>query len=243
MYSDRKNCSRTRKAESFTSCFSTDLYWFSSEQLTLSSKDWLPVGICRWGGLSRLHLFQEIVTFLILIAVGWAFYRRYIEKLVRLKRGFKAGLVLIFIGGLMLTVLLGNGMNLIWHEHGLSWSEPIASGIAFMLSGVGKTGAAVIFYIAWWIHLLFLLSFLVYVPQSKHAHLIAEPANVFFNRMESAGKLEKIDFTDETKESYGAGKIEDFRKSQLLDLYACVECAVPICVLQQAPEKCFLRWT
>lgn len=39
--------------------------------------------------------FQEIVTFLILIAVGWAFYRRYIEKLVRLKRGFKAGLVLI----------------------------------------------------------------------------------------------------------------------------------------------------
>ncbi|MEN9091576.1 (Fe-S)-binding protein, partial [Bacillus subtilis] len=168
--------------------------------------------------------FQEIVTFLILIAVGWAFYRRYIEKLVRLKRGFKAGLVLIFIGGLMLTVLLGNGMNLIWHEHGLSWSEPIASGIAFMLSGVGKTGAAVIFYIAWWIHLLFLLSFLVYVPQSKHAHLIAGPANVFFNRMESAGKLEKIDFTDETKESYGAGKIEDFRRSQLLDLYACVEC-------------------
>lgn len=168
--------------------------------------------------------FQEIVTFLILIAVGWAFYRRYIEKLVRLKRGFKAGLVLIFIGGLMLTVLLGNGMNLIWHEHGLSWSEPIASGIAFMLSGVGKTGAAVILYIAWWIHLLFLLSFLVYVPQSKHAHLIAGPANVFFNRMESAGKLEKIDFTDETKESYGAGKIEDFRQSQLLDLYACVEC-------------------
>lgn len=168
--------------------------------------------------------FQEIVTFLILIAVGWAFYRRYIEKLVRLKRNFKAGLVLIFIGGLMLTVLLGNGMNLIWHEHGLSWSEPIASGIAFMLSGVGKTGAAVIFYIAWWIHLLFLLSFLVYVPQSKHAHLIAGPANVFFNRMESAGKLEKIDFTDETKESYGAGKIEDFRQSQLLDLYACVEC-------------------
>lgn len=99
---------------------------------------------------------------------------------MRLKRGFKAGLVLIFIGGLMLTVLLGNGMNLIWHEHGLSWSEPIASGIAFMLSGVGKTGAAVIFYIAWWIHLLFLLSFLVYVPQSKHAHLIAEPGKRLF---------------------------------------------------------------
>src|SRR5690625_2835293 len=50
--------------------------------------------------------FQEIVTLTILVAVVWAFYRRYIEKLVRLKRGLYAGLVLIFIGTLMLSVLL-----------------------------------------------------------------------------------------------------------------------------------------
>src|SRR5699024_5216778 len=54
--------------------------------------------------------FQEIVTITILIAVWWAFYRRYLEKLTRLDRTFKASLVLIFIGTLMLTVLLGNGM-------------------------------------------------------------------------------------------------------------------------------------
>ena len=59
--------------------------------------------------------FQEIVTLVILIAVFWAFHRRYVEKLVRLKRNFKSGLVLIFIGGLMISVLLGNGMGLIWH--------------------------------------------------------------------------------------------------------------------------------
>src|SRR5699024_10528737 len=34
--------------------------------------------------------FQEIVTLTILVAVIWAFYRRYIEKLVRLKRGWYA---------------------------------------------------------------------------------------------------------------------------------------------------------
>ncbi|MGF0221354.1 heterodisulfide reductase-related iron-sulfur binding cluster [Bacillus velezensis] len=168
--------------------------------------------------------FQEIVTILILIAVVWAFYRRYIEKLVRLKRGFKAGLVLLFIGGLMVTVLLGNAMNLLWHDHSLSWTEPIASSIAFVLGGLSAPAAAAVFYVSWWLHLLFLLSFLVYVPQSKHAHLIAGPANVFLSRLDSKGKLEKIDFTDETKESYGVGKIEDFRRSQLVDLYACVEC-------------------
>ncbi|AFJ63937.1 putative iron-sulfur-binding reductase [Bacillus velezensis YAU B9601-Y2] len=47
---------------------------------------------------------------------------------------------------------------------------------------------------------------------------------MFLSRLDSKGKLEKIDFTDETKESYGVGKIEDFRRSQLVDLYACVEC-------------------
>ncbi len=168
--------------------------------------------------------FQEIVTLMILVAVVWAFHRRYIERLVRLKKNFKAGLVLIFIGGLMLSVLLGNGMNLIWHNHELTWTEPIASSFAYLLSFVGETGAAVIFYISWWVHLLILLTFLVYVPQSKHAHLLAGPANVYFGRLSNPGKLEKIDFEDETQETFGVGKIEDFKQTQLIDLYACVEC-------------------
>ncbi|MDX8363658.1 (Fe-S)-binding protein [Cytobacillus sp. IB215665] len=168
--------------------------------------------------------FQEIVTLVILVAVIWAFYRRYIEKLVRLKRGFKSGLVLIFIGGLMVSVLLGNGMGLVWHGEELSWSEPIASSLAYLFGWIGETASIVVFYVSWWIHLLILLTFLVYVPQSKHAHLIAGPANVFFNRLSNPGKLEKIDFEDETQETYGVGKIEDFTQTQLIDLYACVEC-------------------
>ncbi|ABS24053.1 heterodisulfide reductase-related iron-sulfur binding cluster [Bacillus cytotoxicus] len=168
--------------------------------------------------------FQEIVTLMILIAVVWAFYRRYVEKLVRLKRNFKSGLVLIFIGGLMLSVLLGNGVGIIWHGEELSWSEPIASGIAYVLSGINETASIYIFYFSWWVHLLILLTFLVYVPQSKHAHLIAGPVNVFFTRLTNPGKLEKIDFEDETQETFGVGKIEDFRQTQLIDLYACVEC-------------------
>ena len=68
------------------------------------------------------------------------------------------------------------------------------------------------------------MTFLVYVPQSKHAHLLAGPANVFFNRVSKPGKLEKIDFEDETQETFGVGKIEEFTQHQLIDLYACVEC-------------------
>jgi Fe-S oxidoreductase len=168
--------------------------------------------------------FQEIVTLVILVATFWAFYRRYIEKLVRLKRGFKSGLVLIFIGGLMIWVLLGNGMDIIWHGEEPSWTEPVASLISLALGGIGKTASIVIFYVAWWLHLIFLLSFLVYVPQGKHAHLIAGPANVYLNRLEKPGKLSKIDFEDESQESFGVGKIQDFTQLQMVDFYACVEC-------------------
>lgn len=173
-------------------------------------------------------LFQELVTLTIIVAVVWAFYRRYIEKLVRLKRGLKAGLVLIFIGTLMVSVLLGNGMEIIWHNESVAWTEPVASLIALAFGWIGETAAAAIFFVSWWIHLFILLTFLVYVPQSKHAHLIAGPVNVFMAQDKRAGKLDKIDFDvdDEDAEevSFGAGKIEDFSYLQMIDLYACVEC-------------------
>ncbi|MEK5039981.1 (Fe-S)-binding protein [Sporosarcina sp. FSL K6-3457] len=175
--------------------------------------------------------FQEIVALTILVAVIWAFHRRYIEKLVRLKRGWKSGLVLIFIGGLMLSTLLANGMGMIWHGHEATWSEPVASAIATIFGFLPATVAIAIFYIGWWIHLLILLTFLVYVPQSKHAHLIAGPANVYFHRLDNAGKLKAIDFEaleDEENEddmpALGVGKITDFTQLQMIDLYACVEC-------------------
>ncbi|TGV17956.1 hypothetical protein EN829_046825, partial [Mesorhizobium sp. M00.F.Ca.ET.186.01.1.1] len=125
-------------------------------------------------------LMQEITTFLILAAVGYAFYRRYIEKLKRLKRGFKSGIVLLLISSLMATVLLSLAFEQIWLGHEASGFAPISSvlAMAFSAIGVGSTGGAVLFYIFWWAHLIILLGFAVYVPQSKHAHLLFAPVNV-----------------------------------------------------------------
>lgn len=92
----------------------------------------------------------------------------------------------------MISVLLGNGMGIIWHGEELSWSEPIASAIAYVFSGINETVAISVFYFSWWVHLLILLTFLVYVPQSKHAHLIAGPANVFFSSLSNPGNLKRL---------------------------------------------------
>ncbi|MFC3039641.1 (Fe-S)-binding protein [Virgibacillus xinjiangensis] len=185
-----------------------------------------PLGIFYPGFV----FFQELVTLMILVAVAWAFYRRYMEKLVRLKRGFKAGLVLLFIGTLMISVLFSNGMAQIWHGHEATWTEPVASVIAMAFSWLSAEAAIVLFYVGWWVHTLTILTFLVYVPQSKHAHLIAAPVNVFLSK-KVPGKLSKINFDlDEAEEqdeediSFGVGKVEDFEQRQMLDFYACVEC-------------------
>jgi Fe-S oxidoreductase len=161
---------------------------------------------------------------MILFATAWGFYRRYIEKLVRLKRGFKAGLVYLFLTGLMLCTLLANGMDMMWFGDEPSWAEPIASAVSIVFNWLPKSTAGALFFVFWWGHLLFLLAFLVYVPQGKHAHLIAGIANVWLGRTQKIGQLSTIDFEDESQETFGVSKIEDFNQKQLLDLYACVEC-------------------
>lgn len=170
-------------------------------------------------------MIQEITVFAVLLATGYAFYRRFIEKLPRLKRGWKAGLVIWFLSGLMLSILLSAAFEHVWHPgHLAAWATPISSLIAAPFASLSPQVGEVLFYVFWWIHALILFSFLVYVPQSKHFHLLVAPINVFLKRQDPPSKLKPIDFEDESAESYGVGKIEDFNQKQLIDLYACVEC-------------------
>src|SRR5699024_763362 len=107
-------------------------------------------------------------------------------------------------------------------------SQPVASVIASVFSWLPNPAAMVLFFVFWWIHTITILAFLVYVPQSKHAHLIAAPINVFLTKL-NPGKLKTISFdidedADEEDISFGVGKVEDFDQRQMVDIYACVEC-------------------
>ncbi|WP_209858208.1 heterodisulfide reductase-related iron-sulfur binding cluster [Paenibacillus shirakamiensis] len=186
----------------------------------LSKGKWhLPIPLYAWFGLS-----QELTVFAILVAMGYAAYRRYGEKLARLKRGVKPSIVVYFIFTLMFSVVLSLGFERLWLGMEGSAYAPISSGIAAVFSGISPAAAEVLFYICWWAHLIILLSFLVYVPQSKHFHIITAPINIWLRRSTPVGKLSKLDLEDEEAESFGVGKIEDFTQKQMIDFYACVEC-------------------
>ena len=176
--------------------------------------------------------FQEIVTLIILVAVVWAFYRRYIEKLVRLKRGWKNGLVLIFIGGLMLSYLVGNGMGMIWQGHDayMVRANCISYRYDFRFHATNSSSSYFLCHVVGsFINLINILSVCTTI---KACHLIAGPANVYFHRLDNVGRLRPINFEEvededrdeEEMPSFGVGKIQDFTQAQMIDLYACVEC-------------------
>nr|WP_218103047.1 (Fe-S)-binding protein [Paenibacillus allorhizosphaerae] len=178
----------------------------------------------RLPGYEAFGLFQEITVIAVLAAVVYAGFRRYVERLPRLKRGWKPSAVLFFIGLLMLSVVLSLAFERLWHGTAPSFFAPISSLLSESFAGMSATAAQTLFYVSWWLHLLILLSFLVYVPQSKHFHIITAPVNLWLKRGKSSHRLQKLDLEQEDTETFGVGRIEDFTRMQMIDFYACVEC-------------------
>src|SRR5699024_5436790 len=124
----------------------------------------------------------------------------------------------------MLSFLFGNGMMLLFENGSLSRTQPIVNSFTFFFILLSPTNTIVFFFFFWCIHTITILAFLVYVPQSKHAHLISAPVNVFVSKR-VPGKLKTISFDmdeemDEDETSFGVGKVEEFDSLQMLDFYS-----------------------
>jgi Fe-S oxidoreductase len=83
--------------------------------------------------------------------------------------------------------------------------------------------ALLLWQIAWWAKVFVILTFLVYIPTSKHLHIFTAIFNTFFQNTKPKGALKKIENIEEA-EHYGANKFEDFTWKDLLDTAVCTEC-------------------
>ena len=179
-----------------------------------------------------LLMAQDVFHLIIIVAVAYGFYRRLVLKPQRLElpkdHASDALLVLTLTGLLMAANLISFAGYIVaehYHAHA-SW-RPVANFIAefvFIPLGIGPKAALGIGHLGWAMHLLTVFYFLAYIPRSKHLHVIAAGPNVLFSRLKHAGNLQKIDFTDESIESYGFAKITDLSWKDVLDLYSCTEC-------------------
>ncbi len=87
---------------------------------------------------------------------------------------------------------------------GTSWSL-FGTWFGPAFSGAGTATNLVLFRVFWWIHVTLFFAFLVYIPRSKHLHLMATPFNVFFRNYGPKGALPLLENIEE-REDYGVSR-------------------------------------
>jgi Fe-S oxidoreductase len=168
----------------------------------------------------------DIFTLGVLVGVIYAFYRRVIVRPSQLGQSPDAIYILIFTGGLMIAIFLMNAFNVLavdlWYKNAM----PISLAIANMVErfGFSTETNGVLGLVFKWIHMLIVLGFLVYIPSSKHLHIIAAAPNTFFRTLTKQKSMKPINFEDESLEQYGTGKISDLTWKDALDYFSCTEC-------------------
>ncbi len=174
---------------------------------------------------------QDIFAALVLAAVGFALFRRLVLHPRRLEgddlEHTDAIIILSMIAGLMLTLLLTNAFVLAAVPTVFGPEKIISHPLGTLISKTMPPGAAIFrSHIFWWLHALLILTFLNYLPYSKHLHVVTSLINVFFsntNGPATKGAMRPLDLEAEV-ESFGAADVDQLSWKNLLDGYSCTEC-------------------
>jgi Fe-S oxidoreductase len=164
----------------------------------------------------------DLFAVLVLASIAVAAVRRAFFPPPRMHVALDGYVILGLIGILMVTLLVfeGAGKSAGLLEKGYA-APPLAGTI--LGSILSRDVAGVVFPVAWWTHVVTVLAFAAYLPQSKHLHIVATLPNVFFRKQTPRGQLSLIEDI-ENKETFGAATLRDFSWKQHLDGYTCTEC-------------------
>jgi len=169
-------------------------------------------------------LVVDVFAVLVLIGVITAFVIRKIQRPARFQGSHlgEADLILALIAGIVCTLLLWHASQIALrlNDYPAQWA-PISSALSHLVA----PAAPALERIAVWTHVLIILSFLVYLPYSKHLHILVAAINVYFGRTRSRGRIEPVDFEKpEAEVRFGSARAADMTWKQMLDTMSCTEC-------------------
>jgi Fe-S oxidoreductase len=177
-----------------------------------------------------LGLLQDSFAVLVFIGIEMAVYFRKVRRDERFQGSHleEADFILLMILGIVVTLVglnaakIAQGLN----ESPAAWTpvsrlaslafEPMSPGWQELFHGVFL-----------WAHIALILGFLVYIPYSKHLHIITSSINVFFTNTKPMGTLTPLRIDLESMEdggSLGAATLTDLSQKQILDTFTCTEC-------------------
>jgi len=185
-----------------------------------------PHATLPWLGSQGWYaLLVDVFAVLVLAGVVTAFVIRKVQRPPRFKGSHvgEADLILLLIAGIVVTLLFWHAsqISLGLNDYPATWA-PVSGLLARVLHGplVPYVERAAV-----WAHVLIILSFLVYLPYSKHLHIAVAAINVYFGRTRARGRLEPIDFDKAEEEvRFGSARVTDMTWKQMLDTMSCTEC-------------------
>jgi Fe-S oxidoreductase len=174
-------------------------------------------------------LLVDIFCVLVLAGVIGALWIRKVQRPRRFEGSHlgEADLILALIATIVISLLLWHATRIALHlnEWPASWS-PVSNALSKLFADNQTTRVLERVFV--WIHVLTILSFLAYLPRSKHLHIFVAAVNVWFGRTRAGGRLEPLKFDDpdvpEEDLRFGAGTAPDLTWKQVLDTFSCTEC-------------------
>ncbi len=206
----------------------------------------------------------EILSLLALIATFIFLSRRNLLKLPRLHMDELKGWPMkdaniILIGEILLVfgIFLMNSAESAWlvNSNGTGYHFILSSVFALFFTSFSADTLQMLSQLGWWLHLIGIFGFILYLPYSKHLHILLAFPNAYLTNPNAKGQInympeiyneiksmmgEAVEASDPNAiPKFGARDIFDLSQKNLLDAYACTECGrcTSACPANQTGKK------
>ncbi|MHB8631032.1 MAG: (Fe-S)-binding protein [Candidatus Limnocylindria bacterium] len=163
----------------------------------------------------------DVFAALVLVSILLALVRRAVFRPPRMHIALDGYVILGLIATLMVSLLAFENAGLAAGYLAPHQALPPVARLLPIPYPAGAAGA--VFAAAWWVHVVTVLGFAAYLPQSKHLHIVTTLPNVFFRSQRPRGALRFVERIEE-QETFGAATLRDLSWKQHLDGYTCTEC-------------------
>ena len=192
--------------------------------ITLGTTDLLASGLFGLrmpGAESEVFVWAvDVFAVLVLASIALALVRRAFLKPPRMHIALDGYIILALIGTLMVSLLVFENAGV---AAGVLAVHQATPPFAQLVPFAWGASAGSVFAAAWWVHVVTVLGFAAYLPQSKHLHIVTTLPNVFFRSQRPRGALRFVEKIED-QETFGAATLRDLSWKQHLDGYTCTEC-------------------
>jgi Fe-S oxidoreductase len=180
---------------------------------------------------------KDVVEIGVLLALAYAYWRRFVQKPRRLEANGEALLILTLILAIMITDLAFDGFRFalfaatdpgIAHERAFAFA---GSRIADALAGWPVPALEAGYRVAYWAQLCIVFAFLVILPTGEHFHIVTALPALFFRRGGPTNRVPSLDLekimgedADAATMRIGVDTARDLTWKEGLDVFTCTEC-------------------